>query len=54
VKAGIPFTTYIPKKDDGQKLIDDLARIAKAQDRSVNYMIVLAIRQFVEREEEKR
>ena len=50
MKAGIPFTTYIPKKDGGQKLIDDLVKIAKAQDRSVNYMIVLAIRQLVEEE----
>ena len=47
------LSIYIPKEKQAQKPLERLKRIAKKRDRSINYLVIEAIRQFVEREEKK-
>ena len=42
------LSVYFPKGK--KKLINKLAQIAKRQDRSVNYIVVRAIEEYVKRE----
>jgi len=45
------LSVYIPKRGDG--LITRMRKIGKRLDRSVNYLIVEAIREYVERHEKE-
>ncbi len=47
------ISIYIPQEKQEAQLIKRLQKIAKAQDRSVNYLIIKAILDFIEREERK-
>lgn len=47
------ISIYIPQGQQEAQLIKRLGEIAKAQDRSVNYLIIKAILDFIEREERK-
>jgi predicted transcriptional regulator len=42
---------YIPLSKQRDKLLERLGKIAKKKDRSVNYLVIEALRQFLEREE---
>ena len=47
------LSIYIPKGKLEKKPIERLDRLAKKVDRSVNYLVVDAILQYLEREEKK-
>ncbi len=42
---------YVPKSKSGMKPVERLMRIGEKKDRSVNYLVVEAILQYLEREE---
>jgi predicted transcriptional regulator len=44
---------YVPQSKREQKPIERLIKLAKKQDRSVNYLVIQAILEYVEREERK-
>jgi predicted transcriptional regulator len=45
------LSIYIPQEKLKEKPIERLMKLAKEKDRSVNYLVVKAILEFVEREE---
>lgn len=45
------LSIYIPREKRKAGLIERLQKIAELQDRSMNYLVVKAILEFVEREE---
>jgi predicted transcriptional regulator len=45
------LSIYIPKEKLAAKPVERLMKLAKEQDRSVNYLVVQAIMEFLEREE---
>jgi len=47
------MTIYFPRKHLRQDPVEALRRLAKLRDRSVNYLIVQAIMQYLDREEAK-
>lgn len=47
------ISIYVPRSKREQKPLERLARLAKKRDRSLNYMVIQAILEFVEREEKK-
>jgi len=47
------LSIYIPKQKEDQRPMGRLAKLAKKRDRSVNYLIVEAILQYLDREEKK-
>lgn len=47
------FSIYIPKKAEEKKPVDRLMRLSKKRDRSINYLVVEAILQYLDREERK-
>ena len=47
------LSVYIPKPKRGDGLITRMRKIGKRLDRSVNYLIVEAIREYVERHEKE-
>ena len=47
------LSIYIPKKKLGQKPVERLIKLGEKTDRSVNYLVVEAMMQYVEREEKK-
>ena len=47
------LSIYIPLRFVGQKPIERLKRLAERRDRSVNYLVVQAILEYLEREERK-
>lgn len=47
------ISIYVPKSKQGEKPLERLSKIARSQDRSLNYMIVQAILDYVERQEKK-
>jgi len=47
------LSIYVPKSKEEQHPIERLSRLAKDRDRSVNYVIVEAILQYLDREEKK-
>lgn len=47
------LSIYIPKQKQALKPLERLKKIAKKRDRSINYLVIEAIRQYVEREEKK-
>jgi len=48
------ISIYVSKNKQGEKPLERLHELAQAQDRSLNYMIVQAVLDYVRREEEKR
>jgi len=47
------LSVYIPKSKKDRRPIERLSHLAKDRDRSVNYLIVEAIIQYLDREEKK-
>lgn len=47
------LSIYIPKEKQAQKPLERLKKIGKKRDRSINYLVIEAIRQYLEREEKK-
>jgi predicted transcriptional regulator len=48
------LSIYIPQERQKQLLVDRLLQISKRKDRSINYLVVQAIMEFIEREERKK
>jgi len=48
------LSIYIPIAKARQRLVERLIALGKKQDRSVNYLVVEAILEFLEREEAQR
>ncbi len=48
------LSIYIPKSKLERKPIERLDRLAKKLDRSINYLVVEAIVQYLDREEKRR
>ena len=44
------LSIYFPKRDDRKRILGALKRLAKIRDRSINYLVVQAIKEFLERE----
>jgi len=47
------LSVYVPKDQMDKRLIEHLERLSKKHDRSVNYLVVKAIAQFLDQEETK-
>ena len=47
------LSIYIPKRKDQSRLTERLQRIAKERDRSINYIVVEAISEYLDRMETK-
>jgi len=47
------LSIYIPKSKAERRLMERLANLAKKKDRSMNYLIVDAILQYLDRQENK-
>ena len=45
------LSVYVPKDQMDKRLIERLERLSKNRDRSINYLVVKAIAQFLDREE---
>ena len=48
------FSIYIPKTVRGEKPVERLNRLGKKKDRAINYLIVEAILQYLDREEKRK
>ena len=48
------ISIYVPQKNQKDNPLKRLHAIAKKQDRTLNYMVIQAILDFVNREEKKR
>jgi predicted transcriptional regulator len=48
------LSIYIPKKKMKERPVERLIKLAEERDRSVNYLVVDAILQYLEREEGRR
>ncbi|MFA6436665.1 MAG: hypothetical protein WC242_00915 [Candidatus Paceibacterota bacterium] len=48
------LSIYIPKSKMDLKPVERLMKLGKKRDRSVNYLVVEAILQYLEREESKK
>ncbi len=53
VKRDNAISIYIPKSKVGQRLMERLFKLGRRRDRSVNYLIVEAILQYVDSQEKK-
>ncbi len=47
------ISIYIPQKKAQQNVIERLRKLAEKKDRSINYLVVEAILQYLDREEKK-
>lgn len=47
------ISAYIPEGKRDQKPLERLARLAKKRNRSINFLIITAIFEYLEREENK-
>jgi hypothetical protein len=47
------LSLYIPPSKGGAEVLAKLRKLAQAKDRSVNYLVVEAILQYLKREEKK-
>jgi predicted transcriptional regulator len=45
------LSIYFPKREDRAKTLRELKRLAKRHDRSINYVVLRAIKEFLETEE---
>jgi len=54
-QSTIPTTLsiYIPKSKEDQNVMERLQKLGKKQDRSINYLIVAALVEYLKREERK-
>jgi len=54
-KKEIPdkLSAYIPQKKMGEKPVERLIRLSAKKDRSINYLVVEAILEYLNREERK-
>lgn len=48
------LSIYVPQEKLVEKPIERLQKLASKEDRSVNYLVVKAILEFVEREDKKK
>jgi len=48
------MSIYIPEKRQAQKLVERLIKFAEKKDRSLNYVTVEAIAEYLERHEKER
>ncbi len=48
------LSIYIPKAKQSQRLMERLMKLARTKDRSINYLVMEAILQYLDREESKR
>lgn len=48
------ISIYVPKDKQKQKPLERLYALGQQRDRSLNYMIVQAVLEYVEREEKKK
>jgi len=48
------LSLYIPPSKGGMEVLTKLRKLARAKDRSVNYMVVEAILQYLNKEERKQ
>ncbi len=48
------LSIYVPKEKQKQKPIERLKKLAAKKDRSVNYLVVQAIIEYVDRESKKK
>lgn len=48
------LSIYIPQKKMKERLVERLTALSEKRDRSVNYLVVEAILQYLDREKEKR
>lgn len=53
VKRDNAISIYIPKAKVAKRIMDRLAKLSYRRDRSVNYLIVDAILQYVDNQEKK-
>jgi len=44
------FTIYVPKARVEEKLVEKMQALAKKRDRSLSYVVIEAIEQYLERE----
>lgn len=47
------LSIYIPQKKMAEKPVERLIRLAEKRDRSINYLVVDAVLQYLDREEKK-
>lgn len=47
------ISIYVPKSKLGNKPVERLIKLAETKDRSVNYLVVEAILEYLEREEKR-
>jgi len=47
------LSIYIPQKKMAEKPVERLMKLGKQRDRSINYLVVEAILQYVQREESR-
>ena len=47
------LSIYIPQKKIGEKPVERLIKLGEKRDRSINYLVVDAILQYLDREENK-
>lgn len=48
------ISIYVPKNKQQERPLERLQKLADQRDRSLNYMVVQAVLDYVKREEEKR
>ena len=48
------ISIYVPKNKMDQRPVERLMKLAEAKDRSVNYLVVEAILEYLTREEKKK
>jgi hypothetical protein len=48
------ISIYVPKNKMDQRPVERLMKLAEAKDRSVNYLVVEAILEYLSREEKKK
>lgn len=48
------LSIYVPKTRLGEHPVERLVELAEKKDRSVNYLVVEAVLQYLKREEEKK
>jgi predicted transcriptional regulator len=47
------ISIYVPQNKRDEKPLERIAKVAKRQDRSLNYVVIQAILEYVQREEKK-
>ena len=50
-EKGAALSLYIPKEKGKERIVERLVRLSEEQDRSINYLVVEAIIEYLDREE---